>query len=494
MGFLNSHPYTAVTSIINDCCENGDTHSTDDVYMQSQLSSLIEAIYHQKDFTEPGPIEAARAIRKKLKHGTINEQFNALKMLDLLVINSIDDKKMAPLFNDDKLLDRLQVILTNDDSYNQKVDKKIFKLASSMMRNWYSEFGDSYQNLNNIILVYKRCSKNKNFKRKVNSNSFDDDFADDNDDDAFQEGSSSAFTRQTNSNSRYSRATTRDTVPDFMNDEADMDDDFDDYDLEDDYDDSSYKRKATTIKPKTNEELDRKFKIPKINYEKEAPKILHLIAQANILSTNLINSLDSLKPDELAIHNIKANDAFDDCRAIRRKVLTYLQLVHREELLGPLLKCNDDLVTALKKYESKSAVPKNNIVESSSDDEDEGPMKGSRRVPENDISESDDGDKDEDDDYDDASTAYIKEEEQQPPVSRKVSKTNSSSSTLVNTKRAQPPPIPPKNSNLRSPKVAVMPTIQQQQQQQQQPVIKARSAISDYDPFSDDNEVAPARW
>ncbi|GAV27291.1 hypothetical protein PMKS-000755 [Pichia membranifaciens] len=172
-------------------------------------------------------------------------------------------------------------------------------------------------------------------------------------------------------------------VPDFMNDEADMDytpfdDDGDDYSNADEQSRYSYadepSRYSTngssqSSRPKTNAELDKKFKIPRINYDKEGPKIMQLIGQANIMATNLLNILNSLDKNELSIHSIKANDAFDECRAIRRKVLRYLQLVNREELLGPLLKCNDDLVVSLKKYEEHS-VPVEARVTNNSDSDD----------------------------------------------------------------------------------------------------------------------------
>lgn len=451
MGFLNSHQYTAVTSTINDCCEQNEP-SGDDYYIETQLAVLLDAIRAQKDYTEPGPVEAARALRKKMKYGSVKEQYNALRILDLLIVNG--GREITALCNDEKLLDRLQFYLIGETSSSfssssaSPPNKKVSDLARSLMAGWYDEFQDD-DRLRNINLLYKRCMKGRKLKKKATSTA------------------ASSYDRQ---------------VPDFMNDEADMDyTPFDDYD-DDDYsnlDDQSRYSYATessgygnsnsyqSSRPKTNAELDKKFKIPRINYEKEAPKIMQLIGQANIMATNLLNILNSLDKDELSIHSIKANDAFDECRAIRRKVLRYLQLVNREELLGPLLKCNDDLVVSLKKYEEHSVPVEARVTNNSSSDDydslqdyesDHEPVSLPRRVQ---ASDNDDSDSDEDD------YRYVRDE---PPATA--------------TPRRAPPPVPAKKSVLRSPKPVRQATAG----------AREKAAKNDYDPFSDDNEVAPVSW
>jgi hypothetical protein len=449
MGFLKSHQHTAVTSIINDCCQQNELNE-DDYYIETQLSSLLDAIKNQKDFVEPGATEAARALRKKMKYGNIKDQFNSLKILDLLVINGIGLKCMKPLFNDDKLLDRLQNYLLNEndndniniDESSKKINKKLSDLTYKVMLNWYNEFGD-YPDLENINLVFERCEKKRNLQKKRK-----------------QSSSSKIFNNQ---------------VPDFMNDEADMNTPFNYYDDND--------------KPRTNAELDKEFKIPKINYDKEAPKILQLIAEANIMSTNLSNVLNLLQKDELSIHSIKANDAFDQCRSIRRKILRYLQLVQREELLGPLLKCNDELVDALKKYEIKSVPSGTKIHNGDTTDStdydsladyesDVEPVQQQLRVKSSSqsyISSSND----EDSSYD---RDRVIDEEPPSRISRST-RTSTSNSTLSYKEKKAPPPVPPKSSILKSPKINKLAVN-----------IPQRTSRSDYDPFSDDNEVAPSRW
>lgn len=456
MGFLsNSHQYTAVTSIINDCCKQNEPNG-DDYYIETQLSSLLDAIKNQKDYVEPGPIEAARALRKKLKYGDLQDQYNALKILDLLIVNG--GKGITSMCNDDKLLNMLQYYLNPssvssswDSSSNvnsQGPNKKIAKLARTLMSSWYDEFYDDSR-IKNINKLYERNMKAKKSSKKK----------------------SRSYASE---------------VPDFMNDEADMDyTPFDDDAYDDTYSTSSKN------KPKTNAELDKKFKIPKINYEREGPKIMQLIAEANILATNLLNILSGLGNEELSIHSIKANDAFDSCRAVRRKVLRYLQLVNKEELLGPLLKCNDDLVVALKKYEEQSVPPEARVREGNDTDSDSDydslqdyesdnepvnpPVQSSSRRTNNRYDDDNsDGYGDSDDD-----SFYSRDRLPRGDPPTRVSQTSSSSSSSSFKKKA-PPPVPTKRSFLRSPKA--------------DKTNSQRSKKDDFDPFSDENEVAPVTW
>lgn len=407
MGFLDNHQYSAVTSIVNDCC----LAETSSDYIDGQLGALLDAIKLQRDYSEPGPVEAARAIRKKLKYGSHKEQFNALTVLDLLVVNG--GPKLELLYNDDKLNDRLQVILISQTE-KDGINPKIRKYAFSLMEGWNSEYPNEPE-MAQLITLYNRCLKNQKFNAKK------------------QRG-------------RRSES----VVPDFMNDEAAEDLYFDD------------------DRTKTNAELDKQFKIPKINMQKEKPKILDLIGKANVLSTNLANALNSLSPGELSIHSIKANESFDKCRSTRRVILRYLQLVHQEDLLGPLLKCNDDLVAALKRYEELSRVPGADDSDDDSFDDLESYAASSLNMNQQ--------DSDDDDDY------YARREERYPPAEPEPEP------EVVR----RPPPVPPKKSILKEQKIDY--STPQPKKQAPKPAKVSRTADDDYNPFSDDNEVAPSSW
>lgn len=414
MGFLDNHQYSAVTSIVNDCCAEAQPGS-EDGYVLTQLGPLMEAIKHQTDFAEPGPVEAARAIRKKLKYGSTREQYNALQVLDLLVVNG--GPKLKMLYDDDKLNDRLQVVLIGDGA-KEGIHPKVRKYAFELMEGWAQEYG-SEPEMAQLVTLYKRCRKNQKL------------------------GARQAQKRKSQ-------------VPDFMNDQAA---DMDEWGEE---------------RPRTNAELDKKFRIPRINLVKEKPKILDLIGRANVQSTNLANALDSLAPEELAIHSLRANECFDQCRSTRRIILRYLQLVSAEDLLGPLLKCNDEIVAVLKRYEELSRVP---------DDSDNDSLADLQSYGASSLAMTAD-DSDDNDDY------YARRGERYPPA-----ESYEEPEPVMETRR--PPPVPPKKSVLREQKIDPQAARAPPKKATPPKVTMAkpsRTPADDYNPFSDDNEVAPSAW
>ncbi len=325
MGFLDTHAHTAVSATINKLIEQTDP-SGDDGIMEAEIGNLLDTIRLQKDPGETGPTEAARAIRKKLKYGSVSAQVNALNLLNLLVANG-GEGKMALFYNDRKLLDRL-VKTVSPYTGDTSIDRRVVRKARELVLAWKQEYGDD-ESRESLAELYKRCGLGR----------------------------------------RSGRAAVRETVPDFMNDEADedafgtrLDDEDEDEDENEDGDNASAdghwgvssrsrdSSRGATTRRKTNRELDKQFRIPRIDYDKETPRIYKIIAQANVLSINLEDSLRLLGPGELSIHSEKANKCFDECRLIRRRILRYLQLVDKEELLSALLKCNDDLVVCLKHY------------------------------------------------------------------------------------------------------------------------------------------------
>ncbi|GMG19566.1 unnamed protein product [Ambrosiozyma monospora] len=353
MGILDSHAFTAVTAIINRAIDNASP-TPDDALIEMELPELLIAIGNQHDLSEPGPVEAARAIRKKLKYGNYKQQYNALKLYELLVANG--DSSMNKFYNDRRLLERMKYIITMYDGTS--VDPRIFKTAKSMAIGWNREYSGvtGREGLASLLTLTGMYKPKKNGRRSSIANGH---------------GHGNGYGKKPLSRKNS-------VVPDFMNDTPFDDsnrvgggrfgsDDEDDVDSLAAYEDASVSSvpppTGSTGIPLTNKELDKKFHIPKINYDKETPKIFETIAKANVMATGLTNTLTALGKDELSIHSPKANDEFEDCRQVRRKILTYLQLVNKEELLGVLLKCNDELVAALKLYEAKS-VPDDDDIDS----------------------------------------------------------------------------------------------------------------------------------
>lgn len=80
--------------------------------------------------------------------------------------------------------------------------------------------------------------------------------------------------------------------------------------------------------------------------------MLSAIAQSSIASTNLLNSMRHLNREtERVSENAECLKRFETCKALRRQILRYIQLVESEQWIGSLLNANDDLVKALIAFE-----------------------------------------------------------------------------------------------------------------------------------------------
>lgn len=302
LNLFQKHATSKVTNIINTLIEN--SKGDDDVLMEVSLPYLLQAIQEQQDIGEPGPTEAARAIRKKLKYGTMREELNAIRLLELLVANG-GGGDMTLLYNDRKLTRYLIFIASgvlDQMQVNPVIRRRVINLLKDF-QTYYSE-DDARQTLAGL---YDQCGFTRGGRKFVKD-------------------------RRTSS-----------TVPDFMSDQPDG---------------SIFSDAAAYETPasKTNDELDEKYRIPTIDIAAAKPKIDQTVANAGKQAANLQSTLAALGPDELSIHSAQANQEFDQCRDVRRQILRYLQLVHSEDLITPLLKANDELVTALEHY-ANLAVP-----------------------------------------------------------------------------------------------------------------------------------------
>lgn len=296
MGVFTDHPHTAITEKIDKIIGS-------DLEPDIELPELLNTIKLQYS----GAIEAARAIRKKLKYGSPKEQFKSLDLLNSMVLNG--GKPLEELYNDRKLLERLKLSAT-DPEINTKLRKKIIYLAIA----WNENFSD--KKYYNGIANLKRQIPTKSYRRKksttgAGSSNFMNDEAYNSD----EEGSGSGAGSSSNLTSGFSRRNAGGSGP---------------------------------VDPNV------KYKIPKINLQKESPKIKLLIAESSQASTDLANSLKSVNRSkgETSTDNVRATQYFDKSRIIRRKILHYLQLVDSEEFLGSLIHANEELVEALQLYTS----------------------------------------------------------------------------------------------------------------------------------------------
>jgi LAS seventeen-binding protein 5 len=101
---------------------------TSESYEEEDLSGIPELVEVIK-LQASGPAEAARALRKKLKYGSVHRQIRALVILDGLIQNA--GPRFQRAFVDEPLLERLRVCGTSDLS-----DPDVKKKCRELFRQW----------------------------------------------------------------------------------------------------------------------------------------------------------------------------------------------------------------------------------------------------------------------------------------------------------------------------------------------------------------------
>lgn len=297
MGFLSDHPHTSITDTIDRLTSSRE--STLEVEL-GPLVSLIkigsnEGNGNDYDYTV-NQEEAARALRKKLKYGNRLQQSRSLDLMDLFISQGI---RFSVLYNDDKLVERLQVIGLNQGSdgnghrYSSKVVKKCARYLISWNDFIRSDGLERMRCYESILMVAREVSAkylnpDGSLRRSRGQGSRRNGFMDDNADDSIQFQSA-----------------------------------------------------------------DDKYRIPHIDLRKEGPKIRVVISDALAAAIALQNSLITLPQGKNAADDEQTTSKFIQARTIRRKVLRYLQLVTEGDFLGSLIHANDELVTALSAYDKR---------------------------------------------------------------------------------------------------------------------------------------------
>jgi hypothetical protein len=136
--FKQKKPYSAVTVAIDSF--TSEQFEEDDF---SGIPELVDVIKLQVT----GPTEAARAIRKKLKYGSVHRQLRALILLDGLIQNA--GANFQRTFADEMLLERLRVCGTSDLS-----DPIVKNKCKELFRSWASEYKNT-RGLEQIAALYK---------------------------------------------------------------------------------------------------------------------------------------------------------------------------------------------------------------------------------------------------------------------------------------------------------------------------------------------------
>lgn len=338
----SSKPYSAITVQVNRL--TSEQYEADDM---SGIVDLIEVIRLQTG----GPTEAARAIRKKLKYGSVDQQLRALTVLDGLIENA--GPRFQRVFADEPLLERLRVCATDSLS-----DSEVKKKCQILFRQWAAAH-HSTPGMERIVALQKQLPKRKKPVTQAQSKVLQDTEREANEDPF---GSTEDESISAESSSMASPSLTR----------------------------RSNAASSITPTPKYNplrmkpDKHGKKSRSRAFNLEKEKPQLLQTIASSSVASTNLMNALKLLNRENLRIsEHAETVNRFETCKALRRQLLRYIQHVDSEQWLGSLINANDSLVEALMAYEIlDKSVDDDSDSEGQDWSDDESRAKPTRREPE----------------------------------------------------------------------------------------------------------------
>ncbi|TPX10265.1 uncharacterized protein E0L32_001462 [Thyridium curvatum] len=306
--FSQKKPYSAVTVTIE--------RLTSEAYEEDDLSGIPDLVEVIKLQDATGATEAARAIRKKLKYGSVHRQLRALTLLDGLIQNA--GPRFQRTFADETLLERLRVCGTSDLS-----DPEVRKKCSELFRSWATDYKNT-PGLERIAKLYKELPRRKQVVTQERSKVIretENPFG--------EEEEEAARAMAGPSSSRASPPSTQTTgrIESF-----------------------SYLGSSKDKKKKDKDRKGRKGKPFDLEAEKEAMKTT--VADASMAATGLLNALQSINREQERIsENQLVLDRFEACKSLRRRVLRYIYHVESEQWLGGLLHANDELVTALMTFE-----------------------------------------------------------------------------------------------------------------------------------------------
>ncbi|KAL8802292.1 MAG: hypothetical protein Q9223_007623, partial [Gallowayella weberi] len=306
-------PFTAITVQIDRLAS--EQYDGDDM---TGIVDLIEVIRLQAE----GPTEAARAIRKKLKYGSVHKQLRALTILDGLIENA--GPRFQRAFADEPLLERLRVAASDSVS-----DPEVRQKCSVLFRQWAASYSHT-PGMERIAVLHKQLPQRKKPARQSSSRVLKESEPGEHEDPFGHSVSVSGGSGPMQSLRTPSSSISTTTTPTSA---------------------STGPSLTPYGHPFTKSSKSHKKSKP-FNLEKEKPQLLQAIASSSVASTNLMNSLKLINRESKRVsEDPETVKRFETCKLLRRQVLRYIQYVESEQWLGSLIHANEGLVEALMAYE-----------------------------------------------------------------------------------------------------------------------------------------------
>ncbi|KAF8641028.1 hypothetical protein AX17_000673 [Amanita inopinata Kibby_2008] len=256
------------------------------------IPELVDAIRLQAS----GPAEAARALRKKLKHGQVHQQYRALVLVKALVENA--GPKFHTAFSDGQLIDVFKQ-LNSDPSTDKRVKKKLLAVLMA--------WRDQYQPDPAMSLfagLYQQCA-----------------------------------------GARYAPQDDLEQITGLSSTKIHK---------KRDKEETKKREKHEREERRKNEEEQRRRRAARVpfNLEKDKPKVIGTIAEASQASSNLVNAIMLVNPEnDSLLKNERVQECLSRAKQTKKSLVRYIQLVEDEDLIGTLIETNDRIIAALEMYD-----------------------------------------------------------------------------------------------------------------------------------------------
>lgn len=295
---IDNKPHSSVTEWVEILTSN---KIEDEAY--EGVPELVDAI----DLQASGPAEAARALRKKLKHGQPQQQYRALVLIKALVENA--GPKFHAAFSEGQLVDAFKQV-----SSDSTTDKRVKKKLQSVLASWRDQYR-SEPSMTSFANLHKQC---KGGTRPQN-------------------GPVDVSQVHANDNAKEDKKKAKEETKKRQKTERE-------------------EQRRKEEEEKRNKATRATRRVP-FNLEKERPKVLSTIAEASQASSNFANALMLVNIEN---DSVQANDRVQEClvkaEVAKKSIVRYIQLVEDEDLIGALIETNDRINAALGTYEAMSTV------------------------------------------------------------------------------------------------------------------------------------------
>ena len=309
-------PFSAISVQVEQLTT--ESYEEDDL---AGIPDLIEVVRLQAT----GPTEVARALRKKLKYGSVHRQLRALTILDGLLQNG-GARLQRSILSDGPLLERLRIAAVDSIS-----DPDVREKCKTLFSQWVASSRENpgLEGAKSLYNELPRKSRPAPQQRREQSRVLRENEEEARREDTFADPPSPV---QSRNNSYAEPSLLRKNSPP-----------------------SSAPPQVSPVlsfSKKVTKKDKKSKKTSRFDLSKEKPQILQNIASSSLASTSLLNTLKHINRETSRVSDSpEAVSRFETCKGLRRQILRYIQYVETEELLGGLIHANEELVEALMAFE-----------------------------------------------------------------------------------------------------------------------------------------------